>query len=203
MTVKGTDWSHWNENVDYTPYDFIFHKATQGTIQKDSRYRERAAVARAKTKLWGAYLFMMMNTTPRAQVDYFANYADIRAGDMVALDFESDGTWSHYPNSAIADQGTQCMLRLRETFPTNRVLLYCNRTTYYNIVVAREMPLMDGLWIASPGVSPMMDWVLWQYGNGSVDYDRANFTNLTTMQHWTNLRQHGVSPRQQALQNQE
>lgn len=184
MSVPGTDWSHWNINPDPHSYDFIIHKATQGTTNVDSEYHKRAQWIRDLGKIWGAYLFPVTNKPAAKQVDHFILTADIRPGEIVALDFEDDGTWKQYTPRQLAELGNDCMSALVVAYPNNRVVLYCNRWTWNNVVKPFGVHLGDGLWIASPGLEPTMDWVIWQYGNGSVDYDRANFTTLNDFTHW-------------------
>jgi len=188
MTVNGTDWSHWNNSPNPDPFDFIIHKATQGDHYVDPRYGERKQWIRDLGKIWGAYLFPEVATPPERQVDHFREIADIRPGDIVALDFESDGTWSHYTNAHLAAFGDELMALLQYHYPDNRVLLYCNRSAYSSIALPYQVSLGDGLWIASPGSIPTMSWVIWQYGNGAVDYDRADFPNIDTMWQWATKR---------------
>jgi GH25 family lysozyme M1 (1,4-beta-N-acetylmuramidase) len=184
MTVLGSDWSHWNEHPNADPYEFIFHKATQGDYQVDSRYAERASWIRDMGKVWGAYHFPDVNVPVGKQIRYFYDHANIQPGDVVALDFENDGHWYAYTKAFLANFGKMCMAELFIRYPNNRVILYCNRDAYATIVQPYNVPIGAGLWIASPGTAPTMPWLFWQYGNGSVDYDRANFTDLDALKLW-------------------
>lgn len=184
MSIEGTDWSHWNENPNPDPYSFIIHKATQGTKYVDPTYADRARWIRDLGKVWGAYLFPVTNHREQDQVDHFVDVANIQPGELVALDFEDDDTWRQYTMRALAQMAQACMQALIAAYQNNRVLLYCNRSTYINIVRPYEVNVGDGLWIASPGQEPTMPWAIWQYGHGSVDYDRANFATLAQFTSW-------------------
>jgi lysozyme len=184
MTVSGTDLSHWNEHPALDSYQFVIHKATQGTGYKDSRYDERHIDVIQRGKIWGAYHFLTTAGNIEEQMHWFSSVADLDRGDIAALDFEDDNTWHTYTKMHLASLARHAMIWLMDNYPDVRVLLYCNRTTWSNIVLPYGVPLGDGLWIASPGTTPLMDWVMWQYGNGSVDYDRANFNTLSEMRSW-------------------
>lgn len=184
MTVNGTDISHWNEHPIIEPYDFVILKCTQGDYQVDSAYHERVNLVRNNGRILGHYHFVDVGINVERQMRKFSDNVDSLPGDIIALDFEDEGHWRLYNKQHIANVGTECMNFLINTYQDCRVLLYCNRSTYTGIVTAFGVPLGDGLWIASPGVEPAWPWVLWQYGNGSVDYDRAIFTDVTAMKRW-------------------
>lgn len=199
MTVSGTDISHWNENPILDDYAFVIHKCTQGDKNTDSRYDERHQWAHDHGKIWGAYHFYVPGLGVKAQLDHFVRHANIGEDDIVALDFEDDNTWGHYQRRNIAFEGSMFMDQLMAAYPNNRVVLYCNRSCYTGYVQAFSVNQGDGLWIASPGVTPGMPWVLWQYGNGSVDYDRAIFDTVAQMRDWTRNKGNTVHKRQVAL----
>jgi Glycosyl hydrolases family 25 len=184
MTVNGSDWSHHNISPSPTLFDFIIHKATQGDYMRDTRYYERATLIRSLGKVWGAYHFIDTRVSARDQIDYFQSYARIQPGDIVALDFEDNNYWHAYSRRVVAENGKLCMQELIRRYPNNRVVIYCNRSTYRDYVQAFSIPLGDGLWLASPGVEPPWPWVIWQYGMGGLDYDRANFDTFAHMREW-------------------
>jgi hypothetical protein len=186
MTVTGADVSHWNENPPLDLFDFIIHKTSEGTKLTDQRYAERHQWAHDHNKLWGGYLFYKPGQNLADQVDNFRQHANIHPGDVIGLDFEDDDTWSHYTRPVLAAECNKLMQLLCQEFPENRILLYCNRSTYNTIIAPYSVFLGDGLWIASPAAAPQMEWIIWQYGSGSVDYDRADFANKQAMATWLN-----------------
>lgn len=183
MTVYGVDISHHNAMPDISTYDFVFLKATQGATFVDSTYAVRWEALRKAGKVRGAYHFMSMGDSAPAQVDHFVAIANIHPGDIVVLDFENDDTWQFYTTAQIAAMGNAIMGMLRQAYPDNRVILYCNRTD-----AKRGVGVQDGLWIASPGVTPTMPYVFWQYGGEStLDLDRGNFDTIDDLREWANM----------------
>ncbi len=92
-----------------------------------------------------------------------------------------------YGNSLIGRMGTDLMNGLREMYPDNRILLYCNISTYLNIVVPFGVPVMDGLWIATPDQVPHMPWVFWQYTSTPVDTNRSVFDSVESLREWAGM----------------
>jgi hypothetical protein len=117
-------------------------------------------------------------------VSWFQTVAAIQPGDIVALDFENDGTWGQFSNQALAGMATQTMQLLLAAYPRNRVVLYCNLSTFNNIIVPYSVPLGDGLWIAEPSGTPIIDWMFWQYGQSGVDLDQGNFNSPHDLTVW-------------------
>lgn len=193
MTVQGIDLSNWNDVIP--PLDglgFVIHKATQGNSFVDKYYRNRHSLIREWGYVWGAYLFPQPDVTVQSQLDHFRRVADIQPGDIVALDFEdyiSGGrsVWNRYGFRTIAHMGGDLMLGLREMYPDNRVILYCNVSTYQLVVQPYGVPLMDGLWIAAPDQTPNMDWVFWQYKTSPVDTNRSVFETIDSLREWAGM----------------
>lgn len=188
MTVEGIDISNNNPDQDYSQYAFTFLKATEGETFQDADYSARHAAVRNAGKIAGAYLFYRTASTPQAHAAFFHTVAAIQPGDIVALDFENDETWGQYSSQALAGMATQTMQLLLQMYPQNRVVLYCNLSTYNNVVVPYSVPLGDGLWIAEPSGTPTSDWVFWQYSSDTVDHDRANFDTFDRLHLWANTK---------------
>lgn len=184
MTIDGIDISNNNPDQDYSQHDFVFLKATEGETYQDATYTTRHAAVRNAGKIAGAYLFYRTASTPTKHVEFFHTVAAIQSGDIVALDFENDGTWAQYSNQALAGMATQTMQLLLAAYTTNRVVLYCTLWTYNNIIVPYNVPIGDGLWIAEPSNTPTMPWVFWQYGQSGIDLDKGNFDSADKLHVW-------------------
>lgn len=184
MTVNGIDISNNNPDQDYSQYDFVFLKATEGETYQDATYSTRHAAVRNAGKVCGAYLFYRTASTPAKHVEWFHSVAAIQPGDIVALDFENDGTWGQYSHQALAGMATQTMQLLLAAYTQNRVVLYCNQDTYNNVIVPYNVGIGDGLWIAAPSNRPTMDWVFWQYGQSGVDLDQGSFDSFDKLHVW-------------------
>lgn len=184
MTVEGIDISNNNPDQDYGPYGFVFLKATEGETYQDATYTTRHQAVRAAGKVAGAYMFYRTASSPANHVTFFERVAAIMPGDVVILDFENDGTWDQFGDQALAGMATQTMQLLMADYPHNRVLLYCNRYTFNIIIQPYNVVQGDGLWIASPNETPVMDWLFWQYAQSTVDLDRGNFSGPDALRVW-------------------
>jgi hypothetical protein len=190
MTVYGVDLSHWNTLPNLSSYSFVFQKATQGVDIVDPTYTQRHNVVRDAGKVFGGYHFMTAASPGKAQAEFFARIAGLQAGDVAAVDFEDDGSWpADFGDprfAAIAATATECMDTILAALPANRVLLYCNSSTYENIVVPHKIPVGDGLWDAAYRLLPPPDpWLFWQNTSSPVDLDQAAaFADLPALARW-------------------
>lgn len=184
MTIEGIDISNNNPDQDYSLYDFVFLKATEGETYQDATYARRHADVRNAGRVAGAYLFYRTESTPGNQVSWFHTTAALQPGDIAVLDFENDSTWGQYSNQALAGMAIQAMQLLMQAYTQNRVLLYCNQWTYNNVIVPYNVPLGDGLWIAQPSSTPTVPWVFWQYAQSGIDLDRGNFDSADRLVAW-------------------
>lgn len=71
----------------------IIHRATIG-FRADARYAERKAEAKQRGYKWGAYHYGKPGE-PIRQADFFLEIARPEAGDLIALDLESDDATKH------------------------------------------------------------------------------------------------------------
>jgi hypothetical protein len=189
MTVQGIDVSHHNMLPNLTTYGFVFHKATQGAGYVDPTFATRWPFLKELGKVRGAYHFISMNNSAHDQVEHFASVVPVERGDIIALDFETDGTWGNYSRDTIALRGADVMRLLRLKYLNNRIVLYCNRSDYTRYVASGgvQVSVGDGLWIASPGVTPTMPYLFWQYGGTGIDLDHGNFDTLDALKEWANM----------------
>lgn len=188
MSLKGVDLYHNNPIPNLDPYDFVFLKCTQGSSFADPAYSERSIKVRGLGKVLGAYHFGTMTDSVVAQVQNFELHSNIRSGDIVIYDFENDGTWGSHTIAQIAAVGLAVIKQLNDFYPNNRIVLYCNISTYQTIVVPNKMLTnTDGLWIAAPGTTPpVIRYLFWQYGQINIDLDQeSTFETLAELKAWT------------------
>jgi hypothetical protein len=193
VTVEGFDTSHFNATLpSFAGQAFAANKCTQGTSFVDSSYATRHSVVRQGGLTFMAYMFGTMSANASAQVSHFVNTANILAGDIVALDWENpaDGSaddWVKWTATQIRNQALKILSDLRAEFPHNRVVIYMNRSAYKDLSGETLVSTVDGLWIASPGATPTMPYLFWQYSvTGGIDRDHGNFTNPTALKEWAN-----------------
>lgn len=183
--IPGVDLSHLNTvPANVVDLGFVFHKATQGTDFVDPTYAQRAMALRGQVPVWGAYHFWGSAAYANAQAYDFLHVASPQAGDVLILDFESDGgpEWDNAPQMAA---GASLWMRVvRFAYPANRRLLYCNEDTLFNVVQRYGVDAVDGLWIAHPGTPPPVPYLFWQYDSIVVDHDYANFNTVADLVAW-------------------
>lgn len=69
----------------------VIHKASEGTSFRDSKYDSRRLLASEAGLLWGAYHFLRAGNVEEQAV-HFLNTADLRPGDLIAVDHEAEAS---------------------------------------------------------------------------------------------------------------
>lgn len=140
-----------------------------GSFYRDSRYIRNRDTARAVGLAVGSYFFNGP-VNPTAAADFQFSIIDWRAGDIVAIDVENNGSqppWN--PAQVLA----WCQRMIAHGVPANRLLVYMSSSLLgagWGAVAA----LGTGLWVAQygpndgnahsiPGSGPWGSWALWQY----------------------------------------
>lgn len=178
MAVKGVDVASY-QPTDYSTkgLDFAFVKITEGTSYTNPKWVKQRQTARDANLVVGFYHFVHPGSVSD-QVDYFLSKVDLRAGDMLALDWENPDVSNAHKDAWIKDA--------QKKAPNHRVLLYCNRDYWLN----RDTTSFagDGLWIAdyvSAG-HPRIEanWRIHQYTDDPLDTNVANFDDRDAMHDW-------------------
>lgn len=177
--VKGVDVaSYQSKTFSTSGLAFFFVKCTESNNYVNPNYTAQLAHGRAVKLVAGHYLFQRPGSVS-AQANYFLAHADIKAGDMIAVDWEDAGVSDANKNAMIA--------YLQAKKPKNRVVLYCNlsfwKTKDKNSVCG------DGLWIAAPSdpdgkPSITHAWAFQQTGISGTDIDLGNFPTKAALQTW-------------------
>lgn len=188
MTVFGGDFSHFQADAEIPDnLDFYIHKATEGDNYVDPSFAARWQAWGQQGRIRGAYHFFRMSASVGSQVQWFMNHADIQIHDFIVVDFEDDNydPWSAYSPSTVAGHATDLMNTLHGVYPNNRLLLYCNETTFTNYVFKYNIPRGDGMWIADYQKRPADPWILWQYNDAPFDKDLSDlFAHAADMRVW-------------------
>jgi hypothetical protein len=179
--ITGVDVSSYQSASTYpiAGMSFAIVKATESTTYENPKYAAQIAHARTNGLVVGHYHFAT-GTTSSAQVAYFASKADVRAGEIIALDWEESSV-----TPAARDEWLKAT---RARFPYNRVILYCNVDYWDRLDPTHSTG--DGLWIADyshPAGHPNISgaWVFNQYSSaGGIDHSVANFTSLAALVAW-------------------
>ncbi|OON79625.1 GH25 family lysozyme [Streptomyces tsukubensis] len=179
--LHGIDVSAYQASFDTDGIDFVFIKATEGRSYVSPKIAEQVKLARDAKCVVGFYHFLWPGNID-AQAEYFVKKTPEKAGDLLAVDWETTGEGTR-ASGAEKDKFIREVKKLR---PDNRVLLYCNRSfwrTYDSTSYAG-----DGLWIADyvkagePRIEA--DWRIHQYKDSPLDTNVADFKDAAALRKW-------------------
>ncbi|MER6328942.1 GH25 family lysozyme [Streptomyces sp. NPDC001034] len=169
-----------------TSYDtdglsFVFTKATEGRSYVNPRLAAQTKTGRDAGLVVGFYHFLWPGNLT-AQTDYFLQHTPERAGDILAVDWETTSDGTHASNA----EKDIFIRKLKDLRPHNRVVLYTNRDFWLNI--DRTSYAGDGLWIADyvtagkPRIKAK--WRFHQYASQPHDKDLADFPSEAALKEW-------------------
>ncbi|MGW0822506.1 GH25 family lysozyme [Streptomyces sp. NPDC002845] len=179
MTVKGVDVASY-QATDFSTkgLDFAFVKITEGTSYTNPKWVAQRGTARDAGLVTGFYHFVRPGSMT-AQADYFLSKINLRAGDILALDWEDPGV-------SCAEKDAWLKYVKRKA-PGHRVILYCN-VDYWT---TRDTTSYagDGLWIAQYNGKPgrpsiKAEWKFHQYTSTPIDTNLGNFANAAALRAW-------------------
>ncbi|GGV25270.1 hydrolase [Streptomyces filipinensis] len=180
--LHGIDVSAYQSSAyDTDGLSFVFIKATEGRSYVNPRLTAQTKRGRDAGLVVGFYHFLWPGDLT-AQAEYFVRHAPDRAGDVLAVDWETTGDGTHASNA----EKDRFIRTLKELRPHNRVVLYCNRDFWLNIDTTSYAG--DGLWIADyvtagkPRIKAK--WRFHQYGSEPHDKDVADFASKAALKEW-------------------
>lgn len=189
VNLAGCDLSNWQQQLpDLSQYSFVFHKCTEGTGYIDPLYVGRHDIIRKMGKVFGAYHYYRTNVDVIQQVEWFIDHANLMPGDIAVLDFEDDGTWNNgFNHRTLASQASRFMMALADHYPSRRIMIYCNRSSYDTIIKPYGVYTGDGIWLASPGYDPVdYPHIFVQTGSDPIDIDMSSsFSSFNDLVEWT------------------
>ncbi|OIJ67927.1 GH25 family lysozyme [Streptomyces mangrovisoli] len=180
--LHGIDVSAYQSSAyDTDGLSFVFIKATEGRSYVNPKLTAQTKHGRDAGLVVGFYHFLWPgNLTDQA--DYFLSKAPDKAGDLLAVDWETTSDGTHASN---AEKDAFIRL-LKKKRPDNRVVLYCNRT--YWLDIDKTSYAGDGLWIAdyTTAGKPRIqaDWTFHQYSSDPHDKDVADFKTKAALKSW-------------------
>jgi hypothetical protein len=181
MAVLGVDVSSYQpESFDTKGLAFAFVKATEGTSYVNPRYSAQVATARKANLVVGHYHFGKAGDGAK-QADYFLSKLTLKAGDILAFDWEDAGV--------IQAERDAFLARVKSKAPGHKVVLYCNTDFWLHRDSNNGGPA-DGLWIADPNHAAgkpgiQHAWTFHQYSfSGGIDKNVANFADAAHLRAW-------------------
>ncbi|MFG2604874.1 glycoside hydrolase family 25 protein [Streptomyces sp. NPDC048514] len=160
---------------------FVFVKATEGRSYVNPRLAAQTKHGRDAGLVVGFYHFLWPGHIGE-QAEYFVSHAPEKAGDLLAVDWETTGDGTRAGNA----EKDQFIRKVKQLRPHNRVLLYTNRDFWLNVDTTSYAG--DGLWIAdyvSAGKPRIKaKWRFHQYTSEPHDKDVADFAGKTALRDW-------------------
>ncbi|GAA3816660.1 glycoside hydrolase family 25 protein [Streptomyces chiangmaiensis] len=180
--LRGVDISAYqSSSYDTDGLSFVFIKATEGRSYVNPKLTAQTKTARDADCVVGFYHFLWPGNIA-AQADYFVGKAPEKAGDLLAVDWETTDDGTHASNA----EKDQFIRRVKQLRPHNRVLLYASRHFWLNVDTTSYAG--DGLWIADyvtagkPRIKAK--WLFHQYASDPVDKDVAAFADKAALREW-------------------
>ncbi|MEU4658612.1 glycoside hydrolase family 25 protein [Streptomyces sp. NPDC023723] len=180
--LRGIDVSAYqSDTYDTDGLSFVFIKATEGRSYTNPKLSAQTKRGRDAGLVVGFYHFLWPGNLT-AQAEHFVAKAPDRAGDILAVDWESTGDGNHASNA----EKDRFIKKVKELRPDHRVMLYCNRNFW--LTVDTTSYAGDGLWIAdyvSAGKPRIKaKWRIHQYTAEPLDKNVADFESKAALKKW-------------------
>ncbi|MFJ3338546.1 glycoside hydrolase family 25 protein [Streptomyces sp. NPDC086766] len=160
---------------------FVFIKATEGRSYVNPKLAAQTKHGRDAGLTVGFYHFLWPGNLT-AQAEHFVAKAPERAGDILAVDWETTGDGTHASNA----EKDAFLREVKQLRPHHRVILYCSRDYWLNR--DRTSYAGDGLWIADyvTAGKPRIQaaWRFHQYTDEPHDTNVARFTTHADLRKW-------------------
>lgn len=153
---------NWLEVAQHEKPDFVFIKATEGTLIVDPTYARHRRELEEAGITWGAYHFFGHRTSGKEQARNFIKTAGLKPGNIIpVLDIE----WHRFmkdPKRSVREAKAFCD-EIHRYYGTNPII-YCS-THFYDKYLKKDFsPREYVLWIADyRGAAPDLSWTLWQH----------------------------------------
>lgn len=166
--VWGLDLSRHQKSVDWDKVvesgcpDFVFLKATEGTLIQDPIYARRAKALDKKGILRGAYHFFGHRTSGKEQAQNFIKTADLKPGNLIpVLDIEKH---RFMKDSKKMVREAKAFCREIKRHYGVRPIIYCSTLFYEHYLKKDFKPSSYVLWIADYRGNPdHLPWHFWQH----------------------------------------
>ncbi|MEV0641165.1 GH25 family lysozyme [Streptomyces sp. NPDC050619] len=180
--LRGIDVSAYqSSSYDTDGLSFVFIKSTEGRSYVNPELAAQTKTAREAGLVVGYYHFLWPGNLT-AQAEYFVGKTPEKAGDILAVDWETTGEGTHASNA----EKDSFIRKVKALRPDNRVVLYCNRDFWLNVDTTSYAG--DGLWIADyvtagePRIKAK--WRFHQYTSDPHDKNVADFAGKAALREW-------------------
>lgn len=152
----------WNTVFQHEKPDFVYVKATEGTLIKDPMYKRHRQQLNNSDILWGAYHFFGHRTPGKDQARNFIETAGLKKGNLIpVLDIEPHRFFKD-PAKMVKEVKAFCNEIKREygVYP----VIYSSTRFYEKYLQADFPESRYVLWIADyTGTPPTTEWQFWQH----------------------------------------
>ena len=152
---------NWNTLIGNSRPDFVFLKATEGTLISDPTYSKRKQELNKREILCGAYHFFGHRTDGKEQAENFINTANLKKGDLIpVLDIEHHRFFKS--KESLIKQSKAFCKKIRSYYGVNPII-YCS-SNFYEQYLKKDYPADEYvLWIADYRSEPTHQWKIWQH----------------------------------------
>ncbi|MPY64333.1 glycoside hydrolase family 25 protein [Streptomyces spongiae] len=180
--LRGIDVSSYQSSSYNTDgLSFVFIKATEGRTYTNPKLAAQTKTARDAGLVVGFYHFLWPGNLT-AQAEYFVSKAPEKAGDILAVDWETTSDGTHASNA----EKDRFIRKVKELRSNHRVLLYANR--HFWLSVDTTSYAGDGLWIADyvTAGKPRIQakWRFHQHTDNPLDKNVADFETKAALRKW-------------------
>lgn len=153
----------WVAVAEHNKPNFVFLKATEGTLIIDPTYETRAKELDEQGILWGAYHFFGHRTSGKEQARTFIKTAKLKRGNIIpVLDIEYH-RFMKDPKKTVREAKAFCQ-EIKRYYGVSPII-YCS-TLFYERYLEKDFKQSDyTLWIADyTGNNPLhLSWRIWQH----------------------------------------
>ncbi len=151
----------WDEMFSRERPDFVFLKATEGTLITDPMYAVRRKKLADSGVLWGAYHFFGHRTPGKEQAQNFIKTAGLSKGNLIpVLDIENHRFFND-PDHLVREVSSFCN-EIKKEYGVYPIIYASSR--FYASYLEKDFPANRyRLWIADYSNIPDRNWCFWQH----------------------------------------
>lgn len=173
-TIIGIDVCRYQGSIDFgsvkdAGIQFVYVKATEGTVHQDRRFDDNVTGAKAAGIPVGAYHFLTNRNSATAQAANFINTVKDYDMDLVPyIDVEVCNQWTA---QQLCDSLIVMVDIIEKHFGVKPIIYTSER--FYNKFLARSFaghPMFIAKYSSSQPNSDNLNWIIWQYSDsGKID----------------------------------
>ncbi|NLZ46911.1 MAG: lysozyme [Clostridiales bacterium] len=172
--VRGADISHYQGTVNWDvfenqPIDFIFIKATEGSVYKDAEFKNNYENSKNKDLLVGFYHFFSFSSKGKDQADNFIDTVGELNGylpPVINIEFYGKFKATNPEKDSVVSEINDFIETIKAKYGVNPII-YCTEKTF-DLYISGEFDEECPIWIRSVYRKTVLDnnqWEFWQFSN--------------------------------------